>query len=192
MKVAQALAAAAIGLLTAARLPAAGGAWLDTQFANWNSPGATLPTAPSAQGNPDPRCREQTRPAAGAEDRAVMAAGWTLVGPLQVFGDTSVVTATSAFDGMCRWWSYQVFVFVRGDFAGTLSREPMNSRTDGAVVEVHLYQTSSISAEFVRYTDKDPLCCPSGRSVVSYRIERTPEGPVLVPATVATEPTKAP
>ena len=170
MKVPQALAAVAIGLLTAARLPAAGGAWLDTPLAGWNIPGAALPKAPPAEGTPDPRCREHARPAAGNEDRAVIAAGWVLVGPLQVFGDTSVVTATSAFDGMCRWWSYQVFVFVDGRFAGTLSLEPMNSRTDGAAVQVHLYHASSIMAEFTRYTGKDPLCCPSGRSFVSYQV----------------------
>jgi hypothetical protein len=118
-----------------------------------------------------------------------MAAGWSLVGPLQVFGDTSVVTATSGFDGMCRWWGYQVFVFSSGRFAGTLSPQPMNSRTDGAAVQVHLYRAASISAEFARYTDKDPWCCPSRTSVVSYRLEHTPEGPAVVPATVSTAAT---
>jgi hypothetical protein len=192
MNLLQEPAVVAIGLLTAVRLAAVGGPWLDAPLANWNSSGAALAQAPAAEGNADPRCREQIRPPSGAEDRAVIAGGWTLVGPLQLFGDTSVVTATSGFDGMCRWWDYQVFVFSGGRFAGTLSPAPMRSRFDGAAVQVHLYRDSSITAEFVRYTDKDPLCCPSRTSVVSYRVEHPPEGPVVVPLTVGTAPAKTP
>ena len=136
--------------------------------------------------------RDQARPAESAGDRAVAAAGWTLVDPLQIFGDTAVVTGASAFDGMCRWWGYQVFVFVDGRFAGTLSPGPMNSRADGAAVQVHVYQASIITAEFARYTEKDPLCCPSGKSLVSYRVEQGSGGPVIVPLEVSTTPSKAP
>jgi hypothetical protein len=174
----------------AVRLTAAGGVWLDAPLATWNGPGPVLPQAPPAEGSSDPRCRDQIRPPSGAEDRAVMAAGWVLVGPLQVFGDTAVVTGTSGFDGMCRWWGYQVFVFVGGRFAGALSPQPMNSRNDGAAAQVHLYRDSSIQVEFVRYADKDPWCCPSRTSVVAYRIEHTSGGPVVVPVTVSTTPTK--
>lgn len=189
MKFLQLSAAVGVGLLTAG--PLAAGAWLDAPLEGWNRSGAALLQEPAAEGGPDPRCREQARAAAGAEDRTVVAAGWSLVGPLQVFGDTSVVTATSDFDGMCRWRGYQVFVFSGGRFAGTLSPQPMNSRTDGAAVQVHLYGDSNLTAEFARYTDKDPMCCPSRTSVVTYRLERTLEGPVVVPVTVSTAPTRA-
>jgi hypothetical protein len=190
MKLLKVAGAVGIGLLAVVRLAAAGGAWLDAPLTGWNAGGTELPTAPPAEGNPDPRCRDQVRPASGAEDRAVVAAGWVLVGPLQVFGDTAVVTGTSGFDGMCRWWGYEVFVFAGGRFAGTLSPQPMNSRTDGAAVQVHLYRAASISAEFTRYTEKDPMCCPSRTSVVSYRVEHTSGGPVVVPTTVSTAPTR--
>jgi len=190
VKVLQVSAAVGIGLLTAVRL--ASGAWLDAPLEGWNRPGAALPQAPAAQGTPHPRCQEQTRAAAGEEDRAVMAAGWSLVGPLQVFGDTLVVTATSGFDGMCRRWGYQVFVFSSGRFAGTLSPQPMNSRTDGAAAQVHLYRAANISAEFSRYTDKDPMCCPSRTSVVAYRIEHTADVPAVLPVSVSTIPAVAP
>jgi len=180
-----------LGSLAAATLSAAGGTWLDAPPAGWNKPGAALPQAPSVEGKPDPRCRDQARPSTSAEDRAVEGAGWTAVGPLQVYGGTTVLTATSAFDGMCRWWGYQVFVFVDGRFAGTLSPAPMNSRTDGAATQVHLYRASSITAEFTRYTEKDPLCCPSGNSLVSYRVEQRSGGPVVVPLEMSTTPSKA-
>jgi len=35
--------------------------------------------------------------------------------------------------------------------------------------------------EFARYTEKDPLCCPSSRSTVRFRIDRTNAGAVVVP-----------
>jgi len=192
MKVPRALAVIVLSWLAAATLSAAGGGWLDAPPAGWNKPGAAVPQAPSVEGNPDPHCRDQAHPAASAGDRAVAAAGWTLVGPLQIFGDTAVVTGASAFDGMCRWWGYQVFVFVDGRFAGTLSPGPMNSRTDGAVVQVHVYQASIMTAEFVRYAEKDPLCCPSGKSLVSYRVEQGSGGLVIVPLEVSTTPSNAP
>jgi len=36
-----------------------------------------------------------------------------------------------------------------------------------------------IFAEFVRYADGDAFCCPSGRSVASYTVERTNDGSVV-------------
>lgn len=176
----------------AAALPASagGGAWLDAPPAGWNGPGAALPRAPSIDAGVDPRCKEQARPPSGAEDRAVIAAGWTLVGPLQVFGGTSVIWGSAGFDGMCRWWSYQVFVFADGRFAGTLSPEPMNSRTDGAATDVRLYSSSHVAAEFARYTEKDPLCCPSRTSSVSFQIRRDAGGVLVVPERATTSPSR--
>jgi len=176
----------------AAALPvsAGGGAWLDAPPAGWNRPGAVVPHAPPMDRDADPRCGEQARPPAGAEDRAVAAAGWILVGALQVFGGTSVIWGAAGFDGMCRWWSYQVFVFADGRFAGTLSPEPMNSRTDGAATQVRLYSASHVAAEFARYTEKDPLCCPSRTSSVNFQIKRDAEGAAVVPSRAATSPSR--
>ena len=87
----------------------------------------------------------------------------------------------ASIDGMCRPWDYQAFVFVKGAFAGTLSPSVMDSRTDGALSEIRFPAPSAIEVVFLRYTDTDPLCCPSRLTTVRYRIERRPEGPVVVP-----------
>jgi len=81
---------------------------------------------------------------------------------------------------MCRPSGYNVFVFVGGRYAGTLSPEPMTSRLDGASGDVRL-ALPQVVVEFARYTEKDPLCCPSLRSTVSFRIDRTKTGVVVVP-----------
>ena len=41
-----------------------------------------------------------------------------------------------------------------------------------------------ITAEFSRFASTDPLCCPSSRVTVRYRIDRTAAGPVVVPVEV--------
>ena len=72
-------------------------------------------------------------------------------------------------------------VIYRGQFAGTVSPEPMASRYDGALSEVR-YFPDQLVATFVRYADTDPLCCPSRPSVLAtYRIVVTPGGPSLEP-----------
>ena len=49
-----------------------------------------------------------------------------------------MISGLAAYDGMCRPLGYQSFVFVDGVFAGTVSPEPMNSRTTGAATDVNL------------------------------------------------------
>jgi hypothetical protein len=135
-----------------------------------------------------PECRGGVRPASTAEDRALTSGGWTLFGPQEKFGGTLVLNAMSSADGMCRPLDYQVFVFVKGQFAGTLSPLPMNSRTDGAAISVHFSSEVALSAEFQRYKTSDPMCCPSRMSRVAYKIEKRNRGPVLVPVSVQTTP----
>ncbi|MGH9846718.1 MAG: META domain-containing protein, partial [Blastocatellia bacterium] len=108
----------------------------------------------------------------------------TLFGPVQSYSGTSVFMAMSDVDGMCRPLGYQIFVFVNGKFAGTLSPTPMNSRADGAMGTVRLTRPDKLSAEFVRYTDADPLCCPSKTGAVDYRIDRSGKGGLVVPTGV--------
>ena len=57
--------------------------WLDGDLASWNTPGMAIPTAPTIDGNPDPRCVERERPAETAEDDALIAKGWRLFLPYQ-------------------------------------------------------------------------------------------------------------
>lgn len=168
------------------------GTWLDVPLTNWNQPRGAIPKPPSPQGESPTtaRCKDIVRKPTTPEDRAVSAAGWTLYGSYQLFSSTSVVSAMSSVDGMCRPLGYQEFVFVDGKFAGTLSPTPMNSRTDGALDKTYLFRASNLNAEFRRYLEKDPLCCPSRTSVVNYQLKRLQNMPVLVPISVTTNPNR--
>ncbi|RPH87801.1 MAG: LppP/LprE family lipoprotein [Chroococcales cyanobacterium metabat2.561] len=135
----------------------------------------------------DNQCREQVRPAITANDQALNKAGWLLYGAVQTYGKTSVISAMSGVDGMCRPMGYQDFVFVDGKFAGTLSPRPMDSRTDGASQRIVLQNSDRIIVVFNRYKDTDPLCCPSQLSRVIYQIETVSGVPVVVPKEAETE-----
>ena len=159
--------------------------WLDHQLTSWNTPGMAIPAAPPAGGELDPRCTERERPAETAEDEALVSAGWRLFLPYQRGWGVTLVWGLSGYDGMCRPMGYQIFVFVDGAFAGTMSPEPMNSRFDSAADTANLWFRDQLSAEFRRYTANDPLCCPSGSVSVDYTIEETPDGPVVNPVSAA-------
>jgi hypothetical protein len=165
--------------------------WLDRQLENWNTAGRDLAKAPPAEepsADVVERCR-LTPPQSTAGERAVAAAGWIpfLPGgkPLSQ-NEVEIIGGMAGADGMCRPVDYNLFVFVAGKFAGTLSPAVMTSRLDGSSGMVEL-MSDSIDAEYSRYTETDPLCCPSSRVRVRYRIERSPD-PVVVPTTVTPVP----
>jgi hypothetical protein len=164
------------------------GAWLDEPLAPWNTTGMAIPSGPprsSAGLANDRQCGHLVRPAETAADVAVAEAGWMLLGPYQHGWGVTLVTATNDWDGMCRPAGYQGFVFVDGAFAGTVAPSPTFARTDGALRDLRLSNASELFATFVRYAETDPLCCPSrGTSMVSYRIDRSDIGAVLVPVDV--------
>jgi hypothetical protein len=175
--------------LAAQSLPAPGGAWLDASpGASWNQQGSAVPDPPRIDGDrlDGGRCAFQVRPPEGPADAAVSKAGWTLVGPLQVFGDTSVVLAAVSADGMCRPLGYQGFVFVRGRLAGTLSPGPMNSRTDGMIDAARLVSRDRIIVSYTRYAAEDPFCCPTRTSTATFTIKRGTGGSLLVVESVST------
>ena len=86
---------------------------------------------------------------------------------------------------MCRPVTYNLFVFVRGQFAGLLSPTAMASRLDSSSGAVRM-TLPALTAEFARYSSNDPLCCPSSRVTVRYRIDRTAAGPVVAPVEIRT------
>jgi hypothetical protein len=178
------LAGLVILLSLALSLPAAAqdGSWLDGDQSSWNTAGMEIPTAPEVDGNTDPQCAEKERPAETAADKALVAKGWKLYFAYQSGWDVTVVSALAGYDGMCRPWGYNSFVFVGDTFAGTISPEPMFSRTDGASSDVTLWYENEITAQYVRYAETDPLCCPSNTSAVTFTIEDTAKGPVLNPS----------
>lgn len=159
--------------------------WLDmSQPTTWNQAGADIPR-PEDKGENLESCRATARKPVTPEDKALVNAGWTLFGAVQVYGDTQVISAMSDADGMCRPWGYQEFVFVDGKFAGTLSPEPMNSRTDGSARNLDLWGENKITAEFNRYSEQDALCCPSGTSYVTYEIKPVRGMMVVVPTDIS-------
>jgi hypothetical protein len=171
------------GLRPAAPATAAEQSWLDTPLTNWNAAGRPLPTAPRPDGGRrDPQCASREREPATAEDQQVVAAGWGLYNTYQAGWGVTIVSGTSGYDGMCRPMGYQVFVFMRGQYAGTIAPLPMASRADGALSDVRYFGGDELTATFVRYADDDPLCCPSRPSVFAmYRLVSTPNGPSLEP-----------
>jgi hypothetical protein len=158
-----------------ARVQSPAASWLDTAApAPWNIPGASIPAAPTTDGNGDPRCGTQARPVQLEEDRRLRERGWDLIGAYQGGWQTVVIRAGSGYDGMCRPLQFQDFVFVRGVFAGTLSPHPMDSRTDGAIGRALLQGDGRLVAEYARYAASDPLCCPSASTSVSFEISGDP------------------
>jgi LppP/LprE lipoprotein len=187
------LFAVGIVLLTSGSITTRGGAesanWLDRPIQNWNTPGAALPKAPPHT-IADTTCKGLLRTPAGPEDRALIAAGWDLIGPLQTYSGTTIVTGESGEDGMCRPMGYQVFVFVGGKFAGTISPALMNSREDGSAQPNELFSAGQFAVTFSRYKKTDPACCPSGTSTVTYRVQTSGGAPVVMPTRSDYNPTK--
>lgn len=180
-----ALAAAAPGV---AQAPPRGGDWLDRPPSAWNRAGAPLPSAPEGWRDAENReaCAVAIRPPTSDVDRVLTDAGWFLFGPVQGWGDAVVLMANAAWDGMCRPWRYQYFVFVGGRFAGTLSPDLMDARTDGAGQRITLASESELAADFLRYGETDALCCPTRISEARFQIVRGAEGPVVMPLGTAT------
>ena len=167
------------------RYEGAGASWLDEpKPVSWNAPGLEIPPAPTVQGGVDPRCRDHARPPQTTEDTRVHDRGWDLVDAYQGGWQVVVIGGTASYDGMCRPRQYQYFVFVGGVFAGTLSPQPMDSRTDGALTRVWLQSGTALTAEYSRYAAADALCCPSRTSRVEFEIPKSP--PLVRPVSVAT------
>lgn len=160
--------------------------WLDRPLANWNTAGRAMPRTRISDDDARDmaeRCRLTTLRNTPGE-RAVADAGWV---PFHMFDrqiiqrDVEIVGGLAGVDGMCRPSAFNVFVFVGGSLAGTLSPSEMYSRTDGSIGGGIRLADDDIAAEFARYTDADALCCPSGRVTVRYRIDRKASPPVVVP-----------
>jgi hypothetical protein len=93
-----------------------------------------------------------------------------------------VVGGMTAATAGCVPESFNLFVFVDGSFAGTVSRVAMSPSRDGAAGAVRITGPDTLTVEFARYLPGDAECCPSSRERASYRIEKTGAGPTLVAA----------
>jgi len=164
-------------------------AWLDARVpVNWNVPGAAIAAAPLwrldgriVKGGKDPellpggRCASTVRPATAAAERAVAARGWLIARVVPALPSArargwTVVMGISGADGMCRPLGYQLFAFRGSAFAGTLSPQRMDARTDASFVALRPTGPNTLEVDFLRYADQDPLCCPHATTRVSYAI----------------------
>ena len=168
--------------------------WLDAKtLVSWNTAARMEP--PVRPGAADGelakggRCASFVRPPTSTEDHALTTLGWSLVGPYQRYGETSIVSAMAAADGMCRPMGYQSFVFIDGWYAGTLSPKLMNARTDATIsaLSIPLYSATDFTVDFVRYTPDDALCCPHATTSVSFKVKSFGGRPHIVPVAAGTQ-----
>lgn len=187
--------ALALLVTTAALAQAPEPSWLDRPLVNWNTSGRALPRAvPNGETIAEitKRCVDARMLRNTPGERALADAGWL---PFHMFDrqivqrDVEIVGGLAGVDGMCRPVDFNVFVFVGGRLAGTLSPAEMSSRSDGSIGgAIRLADDDTIAAEFARYAEPDPLCCPTARITVRYRIDRKATPPVVVP--VGAQPTR--
>ena len=181
--------ALAVVCVCGASFVAAQTAWLDQPLTGWNAAGAPLPKGTAgAAARADALKRCKLVPPSTAADRALESSGWIpqphLDRPL-ISGDVAIVAGFSSLDASCAPAAFNLFVFVGGRFAGTLSPGSMTPRTDASAGPVR-FVNDGLSAEFARYKPGDADCCPTARVAVQYRIDRTPAGPSVVPVNVRT------
>ena len=91
-----------------------------------------------------------------------------------------VVGGMTAASPGCEPERFNLFVFVSGSFAGTVSRAAMTPSRDGTAGAVRITGNDTLTVEFARYLPGDAECCPSSRERTSYRIEKAGAGPTLV------------
>jgi hypothetical protein len=91
-----------------------------------------------------------------------------------------VVGGMTAATPGCEPERFNLFVFVDGAFAGTVSPAAMTPSRDGAAGAVRITGADTLTVEFARYLPSDSACCPSWRERATYRIEKTGAGPALV------------
>lgn len=170
-------------LLVAAQLAAG---WLDRPMAGWNQPAAKVPAsriAADAQATLERRCGAPKSASPESLD-AIRKARWVpflhLDQAIASNGIEVIGGMTGATPG-CEPLYFNLFVFVGGVFAGTVSPAMMAPSRDGAAGAVRVTGADTLTVEFARFMPGDAECCPSSRVRVSYRIDKTGTGPTLVP-----------
>ena len=157
------------------------GAWLDRELAGWNMYGAAVPTSASSPQRDAVRKRCFATVTSSPAAAAVAAAGWLpfLHQDRELKrARIEVVAGTTDATAACEPIDFNLFVFVDGRFAGTLSPAPMRANKDGAAGAVRITGADTITAEFARYALDDPECCPSRRVRVSYQVNEAGEAVV--------------
>lgn len=164
--------------------------WLDQPLTNWNQGRAVPAAAPAAS---EPRDQVRSRcgmpPGGTGAQRTLEELGWIAYEHLDrelTQGDIEIVAGMTGADEMCRPAHFQIFVFVGGRFAGTLSPQAMTSGQDASAGAVRIVPDDSITSEFARFREGDAPCCPTSRMTVRYRIDRSGQQALVVPVDVRT------
>ena len=161
------------------------GAWLDKPLTGWNQNG-TMPPRGSGSESREAlarRCGTAGSKVSANASGALGKPGWVPflhVDRQIVRDDIEVVGGMSAAGPGCEPTTFNLFIFVGGVFAGTLSPVAMTPARDGVAGAVRIVSADAITAEFARYTPSDAECCPSSRVRVTYRIERSSGRATLV------------
>lgn len=161
-------------------------AWLDRPLAAWNKPAASVPAsriAADSQATLERRCGAPQMASASAVD-AVRKARWVpyLHNDRAIAGnDIEVIGGMTGATPGCEPLYFNLFVFLGGQFAGTVSPVMMAPSRDGAAGAVRITGPETLTVEFARFGPGDSECCPSSRVRVSYRIDRSGAAPALVP-----------
>ena len=176
----------ALILLAAGAMAQSGPVWLDAPMTGWNEANRGVPSAqPGTESHAalDRRCGSSA-PAKSPTADLIRKAGWV---PFLHFdqvisrGDIEVIGGmTAATTPGCEATVFNLFVFVGGRYAGSVSPAVMTRNRDGDLGAVRITGDDSLVADFARYTPTDTECCPSSRVRVSYRIEKGSGHPVLV------------
>jgi hypothetical protein len=158
-------------------------AWVDRLTEKWNVAGAVIaPPPPSQEASNLLAMRCAARAATGNAANALAQAGWVPFLHLDrttTRDDIEVIGGMAAANTFCEPTAFNLFVFVGGRFAGTLSPAPMTPAHDGAAGAVRLAGPDAIATEFARYMPADTECCPSSVVRVTYRVNRVGPAPQL-------------
>jgi heat shock protein HslJ len=155
--------------------------WLDmSPLPNWNTRSRDILQTEKISADELKHCGVTIRQPSLAQDFLLTKMNWTLVGAAQVHGKTTVIGTAGAFDGMCRPLEFQMRVFVGNRVAGTLSPAPTDARTDGSLVGVKMTTGTTLTAEYLRYRESDPLCCPYKTEAVTFVIKPEAGGNFLL------------
>jgi hypothetical protein len=165
-------------------------AWLDRPLAGWNQPKGNVPAsriAADSEATLERRCSAPKSASTAAVD-AVRKARWVPFLHLDqtiASNDIEVIGGMTGATAGCEPLYFNLFVFVGGVFAGTVSPAMMAPSRDSAAGAVRITGPDTLTVEFARFMPGDAECCPSSRVRVAYRIDRAGAGPALVPTEIS-------
>jgi hypothetical protein len=153
--------------------------WLDAQTPGWNTLGMEIPVAEAPDPEAVSRC-DLTDPRSSDSDasQAVRERGWLGVSGQMVGDGVEIVSAMQSTGAFCTPVGAQSFVFVDGQFAGTVA--PVDELGEGALAGGGL-NGDRLIVRYRRYGPGDPPARAPAITSVTYVIERTEDGSVLQP-----------